>query len=179
MSKNKISNGAGFTRPRFITSYSFPSQPQPTSVILLDAYRAAFMFRQMPDSPELLTLPYKKSRKWAIGHCFRHVADTISKEGGKAVYGWRLRIDSTGNNTNSLEMVEAVGHAVWESAEGVLWEVSPDSKGMTFVRSGLLSDGMGYNVGFVDDEFHAATYRPAPSLGQLLRYMVFYIPAPR
>ena len=53
-----------------------------------------------------------------------------------------------------------IGHAVWRSPEGKLFEVSDDCKDAPFFPSQVVRPYMALNVGFCDDLSYASTYRP-------------------
>ncbi|ENM5907501.1 SEC-C domain-containing protein [Vibrio mimicus] len=67
------------------------------------------------DIPEFIVcLPDAKS---LVNECFLNVEAKIKNKGGKAIYGWQI--------WQTEHLIEAEFHAVWESGDGVVLDVTP------------------------------------------------------
>jgi hypothetical protein len=73
-----------------------------------------------------------------------------------------------------MNNIEMIPHGVWRNPVGALIEVSHDCRGGLFVASSVVVPYKGMNVGFVDNEFYARTYRPM-SLDLQLRSSNCYV----
>lgn len=78
---------------------------------------------------EPLLVPVIPEKYSKINSCFYNVEDKINVDGGQIVYGWKLH--------QGLFLIEAERHAIWESSEGELVDVTPNienSSHVLFVR---------------------------------------------
>lgn len=66
----------------------------------------------------VLDLPYLEVGG-DLNLCFINVPDQVVRDGGRTVWGWRCLSEVGGLIENQA------GHCVWESPEGVLWEITP------------------------------------------------------
>jgi hypothetical protein len=145
--------------PRFVTCHylRLPQIIPPTAQDLLDAFELArdrdkwlkLPFQQFPDIPS------------EEHQCWRNVERVIAEHGGSIQCGWYMTLSPFPPNRNSMNDIEMIPHGVWRNPAGALIEVSHDCRGGLFVASSVVVPFKGMNVGFVDTEFYARTYRPS------------------
>lgn len=117
-------------------------------------------------SDQALDLPYLEVGG-ELNLCFINVPEQVAREGGKAVWGWRCLPEVGG-------LIEhQAGHCVWESPDGVLWEITPQ---------GWLC---GHQVGvlrlpsrFIPDDAVRQQFEAAGEIGLIGRYRPLH-PSPK
>ncbi|MBC3538611.1 SEC-C domain-containing protein [Rufibacter sediminis] len=95
-----------------------------------------------PEQVPVKVEPYSKSQ-----NCFINVEEKVKKDGGSVYYGWNI--------FQSEIICEAERHAVWESAEGDLIDITPNELDFEqimfvpdndFVYTGQLVDNIRINI---------------------------------
>lgn len=157
--------------PNYVACHYRMDLVVPTGDDLFDAFRAAHQ------RADWLKLPFKRlpqgSKK---GQCWTNVEKAIAKWGGKMQIGWHFRVDPMPGINNCMADIEAIPHAVWLSPKRELIEVSHDCRAGKFFPSKILKPLIAINVGFVDTEEQARTYRTNNlSLAALCHMGNFYI----
>lgn len=129
--------------PFFIPVKKIPEPYSPKEVddhveTLLDRLDAQFDPEQVPVKIE----PYSKA-----GNCYINVEEKVKRDGGAVHYGWRVIISDV--------LCEAERHAVWESEEGNLVDITPPPLSWDtimfvsdndFVYEGQLVDNIRVNI---------------------------------
>lgn len=65
----------------------------------------------------ILRVPFRPVEGVVLQRCFLNAAAAAGRHGGRAVYGWRVADEPLYRQLQH--------HAVWEDADGQLWEVTP------------------------------------------------------
>lgn len=88
-------------------------------------------------------IPVRADKNSIVNNCFYNVADKVSIDGGKIVYGWKLH--------EGTFIDEAERHAVWESPDKELIDITPNISRHSECLFVAEDNGWVYNEGFVDN----------------------------
>lgn len=160
--------------PKFIAAHYVVNDHTvpPTSKMLRDAYQAARAPEKWikPVPTDLVDEDFDPSM------CWENVEIAVEKFGGKAINGWSFHDDPIFDQTNRLARWEAIAHCVWQDTNGKIWDLTPNFMGSPFAPSSVVVPYCACNIGFVDNELYAKTYRPP---FEFVPYRNKYIPVPK